>query len=246
MSIVYVLELKNGKYYVGVTDNVDKRFAQHLTGDGGAAWTKLHEPIKIIEERISTSLFDEEKVTKDYMLKYGIENVRGGPYSAVELDSAKLESLEQSIWSATDSCMRCGRTSHFISNCYAKATVTGRPLAQAAATSKKRKPTDEPDTVPKAKKQKKEEATIVRSNSRLSKPSSMPSQPPVRARQRRVAHEATEPSVVSQILGGILNLAAAMFTPEDNDDDQCYRCGRSGHWADECYARLHIDGTPLR
>ena len=28
-------------------------------------------------------------------------------------------------------------------------------------------------------------------------------------------------------------------------DAVCYRCGRSGHWALECYARTHIDGHQI-
>ena len=33
---------------------------------------------------------------------------------------------------------------------------------------------------------------------------------------------------------------------ESDPDDVCFRCGRAGHWASECYARRHINGGSLR
>jgi len=82
---IYVLKLTSGKYYVGKTFNIDKRYEEHLSGKG-STWTKLYKPTSIIEVRKSTSGFDEDKVTKEYMAKYGIKNVRGASYVAKELD----------------------------------------------------------------------------------------------------------------------------------------------------------------
>ena len=44
---VYVLELEHGKYYVGKTTNVPRRFKQHLSGSS-SIWTRMFRPIRII------------------------------------------------------------------------------------------------------------------------------------------------------------------------------------------------------
>jgi cellular nucleic acid-binding protein len=127
MSVLYVIKLVNGKYYVGVTDNLQVRYDQHVEGTG-SMWTKLHKPVCILEKRSTTTPFDEENVTKEYMGKYGIENVRGGPYCQTILTETQISAIEQSIWSSQNACLRCGRTSHYADKCYAKKTINGRSL----------------------------------------------------------------------------------------------------------------------
>lgn len=74
---IYVLKLKNNKYYVGKTKSLINRMEDHLSGDG-SAWTRKYKPISVEEFKKDCDDFDEDKYTKIYMGKYGIENVRGG------------------------------------------------------------------------------------------------------------------------------------------------------------------------
>lgn len=120
---IYVLKLANAKWYVGKTDDVAKRYQQHVNGT--TAWTRNYPPISIKETRELTSPFDEDKVTKEYMSKYGIANVRGGSYCNVVLDETQIDTLQREIWSAFDQCARCGRTGHFQDKCYAVRNVFG-------------------------------------------------------------------------------------------------------------------------
>ena len=46
------------------------------------------------------SMFEEDALTKEYMAKYGIENVRGGTYCKEILDTAQVELLKKEIQSA--------------------------------------------------------------------------------------------------------------------------------------------------
>ena len=76
----------------------------------------------------NVSPFDEDKITKEYMAKYGIENVRGGSYVEIELSELQTEALKIELWQAKDLCTQCGRKGHFVKDCYAKTDVTGKKI----------------------------------------------------------------------------------------------------------------------
>jgi predicted GIY-YIG superfamily endonuclease len=87
---LYALRLQNGKYYVGYTgrSNPYDRILQH--GDGsldGAAWTRKHKPIEVIEIRqvnnVSLRKIKalEQNLTWAYMNVYGTNRVRGGIFN---------------------------------------------------------------------------------------------------------------------------------------------------------------------
>lgn len=116
LSYVYVLKLKSGKWYIGRTQDVEKRYREHKTGEG-SEWTKIHKPIKIEELLEDGDGFDEDKMTKLYMSKYGIENVRGASYSAITLTEPQVYFLTREIRSALDLCIKCGDKGHFVSTC---------------------------------------------------------------------------------------------------------------------------------
>jgi hypothetical protein len=80
MTIIYILELEYGKYYVGKTDDVDKRYQQHLNGQG-SYFTKKYKPVRILRIVPDANDFDEDRYVKEMMADHGIDNVRGGSYS---------------------------------------------------------------------------------------------------------------------------------------------------------------------
>ena len=45
---VYTLELDGGKYYVGYSDDVPRRIAEHWLGRG-SHWARIQPPIKVLE-----------------------------------------------------------------------------------------------------------------------------------------------------------------------------------------------------
>jgi predicted GIY-YIG superfamily endonuclease len=121
---IYILKLENGKYYVGKSDNPMLRYQDHFNGNG-SAWTRKYKPIGVEKIIPNASHFDEDKYTKEFMAKYGTDNVRGGVYVENELDEFTKENLNREIWGAENKCTRCGRTGHFVKDCYANTTVNG-------------------------------------------------------------------------------------------------------------------------
>jgi len=116
---IYILRLEGGRYYIGKSNNLEKRIQQHLNGTA-SAWTRKYKPICVEKIIPNASVFDEDKYTKEYMSKYSIDKVRGGSYVKIELDNFQKESLRREICGAKDLCVKCGKSDHFIKDCYSK------------------------------------------------------------------------------------------------------------------------------
>ena len=97
---IYILELEENKYYIGrskkKTDaGIHNRIKQHFNQRStAAAWCKKYQPIKIVEILKDQMIYDENKWTKIYMEKYGIENVRGGDYVRINLPKNQIKYLQ--------------------------------------------------------------------------------------------------------------------------------------------------------
>ena len=96
MDVIYVLRLRNDKWYIGRTSNVERRYEQHLKGEG-SKWTFLHQPLNIHETRELKSDDDEDLVTLEYMERFGIYNVRGGRFCAVELKPWNVKEIKEKL-----------------------------------------------------------------------------------------------------------------------------------------------------
>ena len=125
-----LLDLKNPKqkkYYVGRSDNPEERIQQHRN-EKGSSWTSTYPFEKVLFIKESTSCFDKEKYTKELMMQYGIDHVRGASYTTLVLDRITKDQLQKEIWGAKDVCIRCGFEGHFMKDCKKKVNVNGEKI----------------------------------------------------------------------------------------------------------------------
>ena len=116
MTTIYILRLTNNKYYIGKTNNPQKRILNHFQHQG-SAWSKKYKPISVEKMINNASNFDEDKWTIIYMKIYGMDNVRGGSFCSIQLSKSNKETLQQMITGTSDCCYKCGQSGHYISQC---------------------------------------------------------------------------------------------------------------------------------
>ena len=117
MITVYVLKLVHGKYYIGKTTRpIFRRITEHFY-ENGSEWTRHYKPVHVLEVIDNANEFDEDKYTKIYMKKYGIDNVRGGSYTRTELLDYQLKSLQDEFCTVDNLCFKCNKPGHFVKDC---------------------------------------------------------------------------------------------------------------------------------
>jgi hypothetical protein len=116
MIFIYILELENKKYYIGKTTNPDFRLEQHFN-KCGSQFTKKYKPKKVLKIIPNCDDYDEDKHTLKYMEQYGINNVRGGSFCELKLNKNNIETIKKMINGSTDKCYICGENGHFAKYC---------------------------------------------------------------------------------------------------------------------------------
>lgn len=127
MTNIYILKLEENRYYVGKSKDIDNRYEQHISNDG-SSWTQKFKPIEIIKVINNCDSFEEDKQVKQLMSIYGIDNVRGGSYTKINLTEEEKKLLQKEIWGANDCCIRCGRKNHFVKDCYANIDINNNKI----------------------------------------------------------------------------------------------------------------------
>ena len=128
-TVIYKMDLENGKKYIGKTSDIDRRMEQHFSGNGSKV-TKKFKPISgtVIDE--VPGFFSNEiehEYTEEYIEKYGYQNVRGGYYtnsktlkyqSQNKKKTTNNKKKPQTTKKNTIICYNCGKKGHYASQCY--------------------------------------------------------------------------------------------------------------------------------
>jgi predicted GIY-YIG superfamily endonuclease len=127
---VYILELAQGRVYVGHSCDTRRRMHQHMTGQG-SAFTKAFPPTGVVLPRLGCVTGSAEAAERDETLRYmflrGIQLVRGWKYTRVHMPDEEVRDAEGNIRELFDLCRRCGHPGHFITQCKANFDRMGRP-----------------------------------------------------------------------------------------------------------------------
>jgi len=243
---IYVLKCKMGKYYIGRTSNLERRFEQHYLRDGfGSAWTKKYNVVKVLEI-IKGEKFDEDKTVKKYMANYGIENVRGGSYSRIELKKEEIDLIEKEIKNAYDLCLKCGKSGHFVKNCDENISSS-----------------EEEDNYD-FKKNWGDRCFLCDKSGHLSKNCKNMSIKCLKC--GRIGHIAQDCFAKTTIEGNLIRENFLDSTVELNIKNKdifeknsskldkkdkissiiCFKCGRIGHFAQDCFANTTIEGNSIK
>ena len=114
---VYVLQLENNKYLVGNTCNPYFSLDTYRNIDNETnLFTLENKPLTICKFISKCNEFDEDKIVKEYMDIYGINNVRGGSYNTLYLDENVKYFIQKELWYINNKCTICGG-SHLTIDC---------------------------------------------------------------------------------------------------------------------------------
>jgi predicted GIY-YIG superfamily endonuclease len=127
---IYILELAQGRVYVGRTSDLSRRLMQHLAARG-SSFTQAFPPTGALLPRLGRVSGSAEAAERDETLRYmhlrGIPLVRGWKYTRVAMSDAEELDAEANIRELFDLCRRCGHKGHFIGQCRAGLDRRGRP-----------------------------------------------------------------------------------------------------------------------
>ena len=235
MVFIYVLQLEQRKYYIGKTNNPTFRLENHFNSNG-SAWTKKYKPIKVLELIPDCDDYDEDKHTRKYMDKYGIDNVRGGSFCEINLNENNIATLNQMSNGTNNKCFTCGSEEHFANNCNKKEKLIkiDNSNAKCNCTTSYFSP---------HRRSKCLLNNLVKQTKKYFEESSDDECEEIYDDECVWCCEYCDRTFTTTFGAGVHEKSCK---EKNSNQDTCFRCGREGHYATNCYASKHIKGYYLK
>ena len=230
MVNIYVLKLEDTsggyKYYIGKSSNPITRLEQH-NNSNGSAWTNKYKPISIVELIPDCDDYDEDKYTIKYMQKYGIENVRGGSFTQIKLDEDNIKTISRMINGSTDKCYKCGSDNHYANKCNKLPTVSSKVSNKLKCERCERTGHSIDDCYATTDKDGEEILEYVE------------------VYCCDYCGKEFDTAKGAQFHENVYCKKKFQKVETTKKTNKCFRCGREGHFADNCYASKHVNGKYL-
>ena len=221
MIFIYILQLQNGKYYVGKTSNPSFRLEQHFNAES-SNWTQKYKPISLIDIIPNCDERDEDKYTIQFMERYGINNTRGGSFCEIKLSDTNISTLNQMIRGVSNKCYICGRRDHFANDCKKfieeKKPITNEGCKCASSF-----------LFPHRKKKCALNKLI-----------------PVFDNETDNIDKLILQNMKNEVVQVVIQVVIKEEAPQIKNNGPCFRCGRNSHYIKSCYASTHINGNSLK
>lgn len=97
MSLLFIIKCQQEKYYLGLSNSFVSIFFTHYENHNNISWLNIYKPIQIVHIE---HFFNFNKLNNSviyYMFVYGIENVRGGSYTNINLSNQQYIEITQKI-----------------------------------------------------------------------------------------------------------------------------------------------------